>query len=151
MNTFVHGPSFIAFHFFSSFSISFPKLTIFTILCLYMAFKMWKITALTWEISSWRLAEKFHISAFPMYYNSIGENEITNLKKNICFESRKRTQKQAQKDMDGMELHKIEYLILSAMRMRKRHLICTSSHHNVPCEKQQEIDKGSEPWNECPC
>ena len=51
-------------------------------------------------------------------------------KKNICFESRKRTQKQAQKDMDGMEWHKIEYLILSAMRMRKRHLICTSSHYN---------------------
>ena len=66
-------------------------------------------------------------------------------KKNICFESRKRTQKQAQKDMDGMEWHKIEYLILSAMRMRKRHLICTSSHHNVPCEKQLELDKGSEP------
>ena len=44
-NTFMHGPSFFSFHFLS-FSISFPKLTIFTILRLYMACKMWKITAL---------------------------------------------------------------------------------------------------------
>ena len=34
--------------------------------------------------------------------------------------------------------------------MRKRHLFCTSSQHNVPYEKQQELNKGSEPWNECP-
>ena len=49
-----------------------------------MASKMWKSAALTWEISSWRLAEKFHISAFPMYYslyNWIGVHEITKLKK----------------------------------------------------------------------
>ena len=43
---FMHGWSFFSFHFLS-FSISFPKLTIFTILRLYMACKMWKITALT--------------------------------------------------------------------------------------------------------
>ena len=24
---------------------------------------------------------------------------------------------------------------------------CTSSHHNVPYEKQQELNRGSEPWN----
>ena len=31
------------------------------------------------------------------------------------------------------------------MRMRKRQLFfCTSSHHNLTYEKQQE------PWNECP-
>ena len=71
--------SFFFFHFLS-FSISFPKLTIFTILHLYMACKMWKITALTWEISSWRTEEKFHISAFPVHY-WIGEHEITKLKK----------------------------------------------------------------------
>ena len=80
----MHGPSFFSFYFLS-FSISFPKLTIFTILRLYMACKMWKITALTWEISSWRPVQKFHISAFPMYYHSlynwIGEHEITKLKK----------------------------------------------------------------------
>ena len=49
-----------------------------------MACKMWKITAITWEMSSWRLVEKFHSSAFPMYcflYNWIGEHEITKLKK----------------------------------------------------------------------
>ena len=34
-----------------------------------MACKMWKITALTWEISSWRLAEKFHISAFYVLFS----------------------------------------------------------------------------------
>ena len=28
----------------------------------------------------------------------------------------------------------------AAMRMRKRHLFYTSSHHNVPYEKQQEFN-----------
>ena len=154
MNTFMHGPSFFSFHFLP-FSISFPKLTIFTILRLCMTCKMWKIIALTWEISSWRLVEKFRISAFPMYYslyNWIGEHEITKLKKYI-FPSNpaKRTQKQAQKDMDEMEWHEMDYLLFSAMRMRKRRLFCTSSHHNVPYEKQQKVNRRSEPWNECPC
>ena len=45
----------------------------------------------------------------------------------------------------------MDYLIISAMRMRKRHLFCTSSHHNVPYEKQQKLNKGSEPRSECPC
>ena len=36
------------------------------------------------------------------------------------------------------------YLIFPAMPMRKRHIFCTSSHHNVPYEKQQELNKGSE-------
>ena len=40
------------------------------------------------------------------------------------------------------------YLIFSAMRMRKRHLFCTSSRHNVPYENKQELNKGSEPLNE---
>ena len=53
--------------------------------------------------------------------------------------------------MNEMEWHKMDYLILSAMRMRKRHLFCTISHHNVPYEKQQELNKWSEPWIECPC
>ena len=44
----------------------------------------------------------------------------------------------------------MDYFIFSAMRMRKRYLFCTSSLHNVPYEKQQELNKGSEPWNECP-
>ena len=43
--TFMHGPSFFSFHF--SILVSFPKLTIFIILCLCMDCKMWKITALT--------------------------------------------------------------------------------------------------------
>ena len=37
----------------------------------------------------------------------------------------------------------MDYLIFSEMRMRKRYLFCTSSH-NVPFEKQQELNKGSE-------
>ena len=90
-NTFMHGPSFFSFHLLS-FSISFPKLTIFTILRLYMPCKMWKITALTWEISSWILVEKFHIPAFPTYYfpcNWIGEHEITKLKKYLLWIQKK--------------------------------------------------------------
>ena len=115
MNTFMHGPSFFSFHFLS-FSISFPKLTIFTILRLYMACKMWKITELTWEISSWRLVEKFHIPAFPMYYslyNWIGGHEMTKkylliriqkIFAYICFESRKKDTKTSTKrhEWNGM-------------------------------------------------
>ena len=72
-----------------------------------MACKMWKITALTLEISSRRLVQKFHISAHPMYYSLykwIGEHEIIKLRK-IIFASNpeKRTQKQAQKGMNEME------------------------------------------------
>ena len=36
----------------------------------------------------------------------------------------------------------MDYLIFSAMRRRKSHLFCTSSHHNVPYEKQQELNRG---------
>ena len=61
---------------------------------------------------------------------------------------KKRTQKQAQKDMNQKEWHKMDYLIFSAMRMRKRHLFCISSHHNALSEKQPELNKGSEPWKE---
>ena len=43
--------------------------------------------------------------------------------------------------MNEMERHKMHYLIFSAMRMPKLHLFCTSSHHNVPYEKQ-ELNKG---------
>ena len=39
--------------------------------------------------------------------------------------------------MNEMAWHKMDYLIFSAMRMRKSHLFCTSSHHNVPYEKQE--------------
>ena len=91
------------------------------------------------------------ISAFPMcysLYNWIGDHEITTQKKYICFGSRKRTQKQAQKDMNEMEWDKMDYLIFSAMRIRKRHLFCPICHHKVPYEKQQEVNK---PWKESPC
>ena len=145
----MHGPSFSSFHSLS-FSIYLPKLTIFTISRLYISCKMWKITARTWEISSRRVVEKFHIFSFSMYYslwNWIGEHEITKLKKYIfTLNPEKRTQKQAQKDMNEMEWHKMDYLIFSAMR--KRHLFCTSSHHNVLYEKQPELNKVFEARNE---
>ena len=84
------------FRFTCHFQFPSPKLTIFAILCLYVACKMRKITALTWEISSWRLVEKFHISAFPMYYslyNWIGEHEITKLKKKYLRRIQKKEHK----------------------------------------------------------
>ena len=37
----------------------------------------------------------------------------------------------------------MDYLTFSAMRMRKHSLFCTSSHHNEPYEKQQEVNKVS--------
>ena len=77
-----------------------------------------------------------HILCYYSLYNWIGEHEIAKLKKYILASNpEKRTQKQAQKDM----------------RMRKRHLFCTGSHHNVPYEKQQGFNNGSEPRNECHC
>ena len=145
----MHGPSFFSLHFLS-FSISFPTLTIFTIFRLYMSCKMWKITTLTRKISSYRLVEQFHIFAFAMYcslYNWIGEHEITKLKQKYLL----RIQKKGYKDKHKKTWMKMDYLIFSAMRVRKRHLFCTSSHHNVPYEKQQQLNKGCEPWNECPC
>ena len=80
MNTFMHGSSFFLFHFLS-FSISFPKLTIFTILRLYMACKMWKIIALTWELV-----------LFSIQLDWRAWNYKTK-QKNICFESGKKDTK----------------------------------------------------------
>ena len=81
-----------------------------------------------------------------MYYslnNWIGEHEITKLKKRYLLRiQKKRTQKQRQKDMNEMEWHKMDHLTFSAMRMRKRHLFCTSSHHNVPYEKTTRARQG---------
>ena len=37
------------------------------------------------------------------------------------------------------------------MHMRKSIYVAPVVHTNVPHEKQQELNKGSEPWNECPC
>ena len=54
----------------------FPQINHFCYFTSLHGCKMWKITALTWEISSSRLVDKFHISAFSMYYslyNWIGE------------------------------------------------------------------------------
>ena len=91
-NTFMHRPSFFSFHFLS-FLTSFPKLTIFYYFTsLHGLQEVNHHCAYLKEISSCSLVEKFHISAFPMYYslcNWIGEHEITKLiKKNICFECR---------------------------------------------------------------
>ena len=58
---------------------------------------------------------------------------------------------QAQKEMGEMECHKMDYLMFSVMGMRKYRLFCSSCHHNVPYEKQQELNKGCELWNGCPC
>ena len=85
-------------------------------------------------------------------YNWIGENEITKLNKKKCFESKQWTQTQAQKDMSEMEWPKMDLFIFLEIHMRKGHLFCTSSHHMVPYEKKQELNKGSEAWIECsPC
>ena len=154
MNTFMHGPSFFSFHF--SFSISFSKLTIFTILRLYVAWKMWKITALTWEISSWRLVEKFHISALPMtciilYIIGLESMKVQNYKKNNFFESRKKDTKTTTKRHEWNEMTQNGlFHIFSNMHAWTRS-ICTSSYLNVACEKQQEISNGPQPWNECSC
>ena len=95
MNTFIHGPSFFAFHFFS-FSISFPQLTIFT-----MFLRCGKSLP-----SFERLVEKFHISAFHVLFSIFLDCGALNYKtKTKIFASNpeKSTQKQARKDMNEME------------------------------------------------
>ena len=127
-----------------SFPVSFPKLTIFAILCLYVACKMRKITALTWEISSWRLVEKFHISAFPMHYslyNWIGEHEITKLKKIYLRRIQKKGHKNKyKKTWHGMTQNGLFDIFSNAHAP-------SILHHTV--WKQQELNEGCEPWNEC--
>ena len=44
--------------------------------------------------------------------------------------------------MNEVEWHKMDYLIFSAMCMRKRHLFCTSSHHHVPFENSKSSTRG---------
>ena len=88
----MHGPSFFSFHFLS-FSISFPTLTMFTILRLYMACKMWNLRDI--ELQSGR-----KISAFPVYYflyNWIGEHEITKLKQKYLLGIQKKGDKNKHK------------------------------------------------------
>ena len=45
----------------------------------------------------------------------------------------------------------MDYLIFSAMHMRKSIYVAPVVNPNVPYKKQQELNKGSEPWNKCPC
>ena len=97
----MHGPSFFSFRF--SFSIFFPKLTIFTILRLYMACKIWKITALTWQVSSLETVRKI------LYIIGLESMKLQTKKKIFATNPEKRTQKQAQKDMNEMEWHKMDY------------------------------------------
>ena len=88
----MHGPSFFSFHFLS-FSLSFPKLTMFTILRLNMACKMGNLRDI--ELRSGR-----KIFAFPVYYflyNWIGEHEITKLKKKYLLGIQKKGDKNKHK------------------------------------------------------
>ena len=78
----MHGPSFFSFHF-SSFSISFPRLTIFTILRLNMVC----------EISS---CSRNSISPLSPY-NWIGEHEIAKLKKKYLLRTQKKGHKNKHK------------------------------------------------------
>ena len=133
MNTFMHGPSFLSF-LVLSFSISFPKLTIFTILRLYMACKVWKITAHFRDIEL-KTGRKIPYLRFPHVLFSIQSDwrawNYKTKKKNIWLEYRNLHKKTWMKWND--------YFIFSSMRMRKRHLFCTCSHHSAPYEKQHEV------------
>ena len=114
MNTFMNGPRFFWFHFFNFFH-QFNHFYYFTSLHAFQDVK--NHCAHLRDIESMRA----------------GEHEITKLKKKIFASNpeKKLTQKEIQKDMNEMESHKIGYLIVLVMRMRKRHLFCTSNHHNV--------------------
>ena len=92
MNTFMYGPSFFSFnHFYYLTSLHVENH------CAHLR-----------DIQLKTSRNIFYISAFPTYYslyNWIGEHEMTKLIKNIyiCFESRKKDSKLAQKDMNEME------------------------------------------------
>ena len=153
MNTFMHGPRFFSFQF-SLFSISFPKLTIFTILRLYMACKMWKITALTWEISILRLVKKIPYLRFPHELFSIqldwrARKHKTKNKKIFASNPEKRTQKQAQKDMNEMKWNDINWTIWYFQQCA-----CVNAIYFAPVvttTNRMKNNMGSEPWNECAC
>ena len=151
MITFMHGLRFFSFQL-SSFSISFPKLTIFTVLRLYMACKMWKITALTWEISSWRLVKKNSIPPLSMnysLYNWIGEHESTNLKAKKCLlQIQKKGHKNKHKKT-WMKWNDIKWAIWYFQQCT-----CVNAIYFAPVVTstyRMKNNKGSEPWNECPC
>ena len=61
--------------------------------------------------------------------------KLQNIKKIYIFasEPEKRTRKQAQKDT---------FFVFSAMRMCKHYLFCTSLHHHILYEKQQDLNEG---------
>ena len=116
-----------------------------------MACKMCKITALTWEISSWRLVEKFHISAFPcvilyivLFYIFYIEHEMTNLEK-ICASIQEMDTKTSTKRHKWNEMTQNGLFDIFSNAHVQTPAICTSSHHNVPYETQQVLQKGSEP------
>ena len=123
------------------FSISFPKWAIFTFYFFTSLHGLQDVENHCDHLPDIELktGRKFHISAFAIYYsrsNWIGEHGITKLKKMFASNPEKRTQKQAQKDINEMEWHKMDFLIFSAMRLRKRRLFCTSSHHNTTSAQQ---------------
>ena len=141
----MHGASFFSFHFLS---ISFPKINHF---CYFTSLHgLQDVKNHCAHLRDITVKTGRTIPYLPMYYslcNEIGEHEITKLKKRkkiFASNLEKRDIKQAQKDMNEIEWHKMDYLIFTAMCMRKLHLFCTSSHHNVPYEKQQELNKGLE-------
>ena len=146
----MQGPRFFSFQF-STFSISFPKLTIFAILRLYMACKTWKITALTWEISSLRLVKKIPYLHFPHELFSIlldwrAWKYITKNKKYLL-----RIQKKGHKNKlkkTWMKWNDIKWTISYFEQCA-----CVNVIHFAPVvtTTYRMKNKGSEPWNECPC
>ena len=92
---------------------------------LYIACKMWKITALVWETG--RKIPYLHFPCIILYIIGLRSMKLQNEKNIFARNPERRTQKQAQKDMNEMEWHKVNYLIFSAMRKRKRHVFCHSS------------------------
>ena len=80
---------------------------------------------------------------YSSLYNWIREHDIKKPKSNSEKKDTK-TSSQKKHEVNGMTQNGL-FDIFSNVCMRKRHLFCTSSHHNVPYENQQELNKGSEP------
>ena len=121
----MHGTSFFSFHFFNFF-LQINHIYYFTSLYGLQDVE----NHCTWEISSWRLVEKFHISAFPMtciilYIIGLESMKLQNYQKIISSNPEKKVQKQSQKDMNEMEGHKMDFFIFSAICMRERNLFAS--------------------------
>ena len=109
-----------------------------------LAFFLDNFTSFNWNNTTRKNTQRYYTTKrlirymYYSLYNWIGEHEIKMVKKNFLLP----IQKKGHKNNHKKTLIKFDYLIFSEIRMRKRHLLCTSSHHNVPRKNNKSSTRG---------